>query len=285
MSMSILNFCLNPGIGDVLLCRNILDSIKHQYSAIVLSPNPTIVQGFREVYEKKYYNFCLSFMKEIFSVPPYTIIENGTFPRFSPIDNSFRGLYLTKESIFKMNDYSDLLCKGGNEMVMDEPYVVVTTKVRGTPTTKRYKLVFRDRVMEIISNLSTKYKIVVIGERTPPDNPENRMIGPDRVFCMYDDLMKLNNVIDLTLDSIQTAIPDINRIKNDCVIMNKAKGVITLGIGGNMILSSMTSKKSINFMEDVNYCGYYSGVVHQPQRENITITSDFHLFTRKCKEI
>jgi len=283
--MNIFNATINPGIGDILLCRNMLDTIKHQYDAIVLSPNASIVMGFREVYEKMYYNFCLTFMKEVFSIPPYKVIENSSFQRFSPIDNQFCGLPLTQDAVFKMNDYSSLLCEGVSATQIEEPYIVVTTKVRGTPTFNRYNIVFKDKVINIIMKLSEKYKVVLIGERTPPSNPENRMIGPDRVFCLYNDLPKTGRFIDMTLDSIQTAIPDINRLKHDCVIMNKAIGVITLGIGGNMILSTMMSKKSVNFMEDIYYCGFYAGVVRQPQREGIIITDNFHVFTKKCEEI
>jgi hypothetical protein len=283
--MNIFNATINPGIGDILLCRNMLDAIKHQYDAIVVSPNPTITQNFREVSERKYYNFCLSFMKEVFSIPPYKVVENGSFQRFSPIDGDFRGLVLTKDAVFKMNDYSSLLCNEKAEQKLREPYIVITTKVRGTPTYNRYTHKYKEKIMKIIRNLSNKYAIVLIGEKTPPNNPENRMIGPDRVFCMYEDIKKEIGFVDMTLDRIQTEIPDINRIKNDCMLMNKANAVITLGIGGNMILSSMVSKKSINFLEDVHYCRYYEGVVNQPQREGITITNNFHLFTEKCNEL
>ena len=283
--MNIFNATINPGIGDILLCRNMLDTIKHQYDAIILSPNPTITQNFREVSERKYYNFCLSFMKEVFSIPPYKIVENGSFHRFSPIDGDLRGLPLTNEAIFKMNDYSSLLCNENIENIMREPYIVITTKVRGTPTRSRYSNKFKEKLMKIIRKLYNKYIIVLIGERTPPDNPENRMLGPDRVFCLYDDIKKSVEFVDLTLDRIQTEIPDVNRIKKDCVLMKNASGVITLGIGGNMILSSMVSKKSINYIEDVGYCRYYEGVVNQPQRDGITITNNFQNFIQKCKEI
>jgi hypothetical protein len=283
--MNIFSATINPGIGDILLCRNMLDSIKHQYDAIILSQNESIVKGFREVYEKSYYNFCLLFTKEVFSIPPYKIVENSSLPRFSPIDNSFRGLPLTNEAIFKMNDYSGLLCNNNYDININEPYIVVTMKVRGTPTFDAYNKKYKEKIINLISNLSDKCKVVILGERTPPVNPENKMIGPNRVFCLYNDIPKKDSILDMTLDGKQTAIPDINTLKRDCTIMNRAKCVITLGIGGNMILSSMVSKKSINFLEDVNYCGYYVGMVNQQQREGITITNNFQNFIQKCNEL
>ncbi len=278
---------INPGCGDILLVRNEMDTIKDQYDCISISPNKSIVDRCRDIGDGRYYIFCLEFMRMIFHDHPYKIVEDDSLPRFSIIDNDLKGLPITQDGLFKMNDYSDLLCDGKDYIEGD--YIIVTTKVRGTPLPDSYHRNYKESLIQTLLSLSKKYKIILMGERTPPQSPENIIWLPGKVYCIYDELISnlfiTNNVIDMTVDDIQMAVPDINNLKKDCSIMKKAKAVITLGIGGNMIISTMASTKSINFIEDANYCPYYVGVVNYPQRNGVTITNNFKKFIKECKEI
>ena len=277
--MNQLKLKLHPGIGDILLCRNHLDSIKHLYDEIYLSPSRSIVNGFREMGDGKYYDFCLSFMKSIFPDKPYKIIEDDTLPKFAPVDYAVCDLPITKDGLFKINNYSFLLCKNPSPIQCN--YIVVNTKVRGTPTYSRYNSYYKNDFLKGILSLSNNYKIVVMGERTPPKSPENKMIGPERVFCIYNDLIDIiptSKIIDITLSGDDTAVPHLDNIYRDCSIMKEAKAVITLGIGGNFILSMSVSDNSINFMEDTLYCRFYDWMINHHQRNSVIITNKWSYF-------
>ena len=282
-----ISFTINPGIGDMLLCRNMFDSIKKNYDSITLSLNKNIVNMFREIGTDEYYNFSYNFMKFVFNESPYVIVENSGLPRFSPIENDYKGVQLTNEALYKFNDYSNFLCD--NSQPIDEKYVNDTTKIRGTPHRLQYLEKYQSFLLDTILEVSKKYKIMLIGEKEPASSPENKtFLGGDLVYSQYNTLINYiprNRIIDNTISNIQVAIPDINRIRKDCSLIKYANAVISLGVGGNMIMSAMTARQSINFLQNVNHVPYFAGVVNQQQRDGITITDNFEKFIKKCKEI
>lgn len=121
-----------------------------------------------------------------------------------------------------------------------EPYIVITTKVRDFSHSKYLKT--KDIFINILKSLSTKYKIVVIGEKLIEDTIENRELS---IFSIYKDIVQnIENVIDLTEETISSKEnpPKLDKIRKDCDLMNKANCVITLGDGGNVVLALSVAK-------------------------------------------
>ena len=132
--------------------------------------------------------------------------------------------------------------------------------------------------------LSDKYKIVIIGERDILDSVEYKIIGEQRIYCIYDDLISnlsdTGQLIDLTVSGKEITIPSLKKLQQDCLIMHNAKNVISLGFGGNLILTLASAKSSTNFVGEEttiisSYAPYYVHMSKFPQRNGVCITTRF----------
>jgi len=50
-----------------------------------------------------------------------------------------------------------------------------------------------------------------------------------------------NNILDLTVPALGITAPNLIQIQQDCLIMNKAKLVITIGVGGGFCMATTVS--------------------------------------------
>ncbi len=278
---------LNGGIGDVILARNLLDSIKSSYKSITITPHNDILNKYREG-SSEYLEFLMSFMKMIFNGSPYVVGSDKNYGRFSIMDNLLNGLRISNNGMYCINDYSHLFCDDIN-VPFDKDYIAITTKVRGTPIYSNYYKQYKNVFLDTLKKISNKYAIILLGERKILPSFEYNIIGKERIYCIYDDIMNKisDRCIDLTISGEEAKQPSINKIKEDCAIMRKSKSVITFGFGGNLILALATAKRGLFFLgeEKDPQNVYYTKMSQHKQREGIEVLKDFNIFINHMENI
>jgi len=219
---------IHVGLGDLIYMKAQFDSAKHKFDRIELTFN----KGWSGVHDGYYMNFLNELGQLLFSEPPYVITEID-HPHMSAVDiHRDHKILLTKPNL------SYLLCKG-TPLDIDSEYIVLTTKLRYFNRKKFDEL--SPKFFNTIERLSHKYKIVVLGERVVEMNAEYKLWGVDEIYSIYDDIIKnapSDRIVDLTIPALGITSPSIAQIQQDCLIMNLAKMVITLGVGGNFSMAT-----------------------------------------------
>jgi hypothetical protein len=233
--------CVNMGIGDMLMIRYQLDSVKDRYSEAILSPN---VPWFKNNIRSSEWTdgYIIDLMKMIFSSPHYKITDD--YSSFTWRD-SCQMETLDKITPAGCNYLKDLFCVG-KKLNIDEPYVTLTTKVRVVQKSSYPDL--KDKLFEALNNVAKKYKIVILGEKKLPNWNEFTM-NPNDIFVIYDDIIKnlpKERLVDLTFDNMTKS--SLKKVQQDCVYMRDANMNIMLGIGGNWFLG-LVAGRSISYYE------------------------------------
>lgn len=233
--------CVNMGIGDMLMIRYQLDSVKDRYSEAILSPN---VPWFKNNIRSSEWTdgYIIDLMKMIFSSPHYKITDD--YSSFTWRD-SCQMETLDKITPAGCNYLKDLFCVG-KKLNIDEPYVTLTTKVRVVQKSSYPNL--KDKLFEALNNVAKKYKIVILGEKKLPNWNEFTM-NPNDIFVIYDDIIKnlpKERLVDLTFDNMTKS--SLKKVQQDCVYMRDANMNIMLGIGGNWFLG-LVAGRSISYYE------------------------------------
>src|SRR5262249_48834942 len=158
---------------DNILLRMALDTVKHNFDEINISHDVDIVNHHRNG-DPKYFKFLDDIGTLLFSEPPYNFNHNKydiiyTYNTYKRLDIKIKQPKL---------DY--LLCKGV-ALDLDQEYIVITTKIRTLPRQVFYSLA--PRLWNVLTALSHKYKIVVLGER----EMEGPM--PNDIYSIYKDIM------------------------------------------------------------------------------------------------
>lgn len=263
--MKKLEFTIAAGIGDNIVLRMALDSVKHNYDEIRISHNKDIVNIHRNG-DPNYFKFLNDLGSLLFSEKPYIFDHN-----IYPIIYTHR-TYINLNIKIKKPNLNYLLCKGSPLNIGE--YIVLTTKIRTLP--KATFLNLAQKLWVVLNTLSNKYKIVVMGEREMDGD-----ITAD-TYSIYNDIMSnLSNdkIIDLTIPILGKDAPTLNKIQQDCLIMENAKFVIANGIGGNVWMSAAVAN-TIGFRTDNEEI---TDIVINPEFENIFITKNFDHFIDKIK--
>lgn len=245
---NVLKAKINLGLGDIIYTKALLDRTHDNYNKIYLSPNKTILNTYRDG-DIVFYNFCKNFMKLIFDNSIYTITDDQSYPQMMPHQYKEYKTEPIKPSLVTYLCDSQYVLPNG---LLEDNYIVITTKVRALDISL-YEQLVKSGFWNNVKLLSNKYKLVVIGEREIGENKEYKNISRS-VYSVYDDIVKhigKDNIIDLTIPELGKTSPSIDNIKVDCSIMNKASYVITIGIGGNFVLSTSVAKNTICYGEKV----------------------------------
>ena len=275
---------INLGIGDIIYTKTILDNNMSKYNKISLCPNKFLLDTYRNS-DINHYNFCKDFIYLLFDNSIYEINDDQTYP-----ETPTHYLYTKYDMIPKKPELHSYLCDNNfilpNGLVENE-YIVITTKVRATKKSTFDKLV-KSGFWYNMKLLSNKYKIVVIGERDIDINDEYKLI-PDSIFTIYDDIIKYigkENIIDLSIPSFNDVTSSIESIKIDCTIMSKALYVMSIGIGGNFCMSTAVAKNTLCFFDDNNFPIIdYLYKTHKNENPSVFITDDIREFNTKIMEI
>lgn len=242
------------------------DTVKDQYQQISVAHNRYLLAEYKGG-DAPYHRFLDELGSILFSEPPY-VFDHGDHPVISTHQT-----YLDLQTAIKSPNLDHLLCKGSS-LNLDRQYIVITTKIRGLASSVFNSL--SSEFWSALQQLSTKYKIVVIGERNIEPNREyqNPAVMISSIYDQIIRIVKPENLLDLTVPGFGITAPNLNQIRQDCLIMKEAKLVITFGIGGNVWMSSAVAN-TIGFRADNE--GIIDCVV-KPEFQNIFITKDWNAF-------
>lgn len=271
--MNVLRATIPIGLGDIIYVKAMFDAIPGRYSQVRLKFHREIIQSYK--FDPNYNQFLDEIGSLFFSEPPYVLTDEPGIP--------FYGLV----SICQDNNIipvrprlQHLLCKG-QPLEVDEEYIVIVTKVRYL---SRHLL--DNKVMEmwkVINKLSTKYKVVILGEREVQMHLGYQEIGSNDVYSIYDSIktnVPANRIIDLSIPALGISSPNLSQIQQDCLIMNKAKFVVTLGIGGSFCMATAVANV-VGYREDQDSI---ADVVFREEYHDTTVTSTWPRFINKLNE-
>lgn len=270
--MKTLAYEITVGIGDNLVMRVFLDTIKHNYDRISISHSREVMRIYRNN-DPKYWKFLDDLGTLLFSEPPYVFTHDKNPPIHTM--NTIRSLGITP----RKPNLDHLLCKGQSLNVGQE-YIVLTTKAR---VFDRIKFLPQSvQLWATLKKLSEKYKIVILGEREVEQSKE---YAPNKntIFGIYEQIianLPADRIIDLTIPALGITAPELTKIQQDCVIMKEAKFVITLGIGGNFWLA-VSVANTIGYRTDTDWV---TDLISNPHYPSAFITKDWNQFINKLGE-
>lgn len=263
-------------LGEIINIKYHLDLVKSQYDQIFIGFHTQLWDASLHTeapdwaYKRQLWvKFLSDIGKLFFSEPPYVV---------RPTSNTFSGDTATLMAKLGIQPHkiemAHLLCKG-TPLNVGEEYIVVTTKVR--QILRRPFLPQSIKLWEVLSKLSKKYKIVILGERVVEMRKE---YGPYNggVFGIYDELianLPADRVLDLTVPALGETVSDLSQIQQDCLIMNQAKFVVTLGVGGNFCMSTSVARMAIGYRTD-NLD--FANKVYSREYPNAIVTKDWAYF-------
>lgn len=221
------SICVNMGVGDLILIKSMLDFTKDRFSKVKISLNTPLFDSIRS---KDYKNgFIKDYFEMLFTPPFYEITKN--LKQQKREDSMLYSLDKIKTVL--PQHLRDLMCDG-TPLDIDEPYVTINTKIRCLDKSS-YDGIKND-FFRILKDISTRYKIVILGEKKLPNWKEINVMFKD-IYLMYDDIIKnisKERIVDLTFETVENG--SVSNIKQDCLIMKNAKNNIFMGIAGNWCL-------------------------------------------------
>ena len=211
--------------------------------------------------------------KLFFSEPPY-ILERNSITYGGAVDMLVKKINLPPQK----PKLGHILCKG-TSLNLDEEYIVITTKVRELERSIIAPLF--SQMWKILTQISQKYKIVILGERVVEMRKEYEN---KPVFGIYDDIicnLPSDRIVDLTIPALGETVSNLDQIQQDCLIMKEAKLVITIGIGGNFCMALASADMVIGFRADETE--FTDAIFNGREYPDAIITKDWHRFISALK--
>ena len=269
--MSVLETTICLGIGDNIVVRMYMDMIKHNYSCIRISHDKHVLRDFRGN-DPKWINFLDNIGNLLFSEPPYQF----THTQYGPVQTHHMIVNLGVK--IKKPNIDHLLCHG-TPLNIGEEYIIITTKIRALP--KMFLYTIMHKFWRTLKKLSTKYKIVIMGEREVEKSKEYAPFS-NTIFGIYEQIIcnvPPDRVVDLTVPALGVSVPDLGKIQQDCLIMKNAKFVISFGIGGNLWMASAVANV-IGFRNDNDDT---TDVIANPEFTSLYLTKNWDDFIHKLE--
>jgi hypothetical protein len=277
--MKTLSLSLPTSLGEIINMKGHLDCVKDQYAKITVSFNKELwktglhmeAPGWKEK-EALWNKYLDDIGKLFFSEPPYTV------------DNFSHPFYITDGLVAKLGipprkvELGHLLCKG--ESLNIGHYIVMTTKVRHVE--KKQFMPLSIQLWKVLQELSSKYKIVVLGEREVEMRKEYEMFKSN-IFGLYDQIianLPPNRIVDLTVPALGETVADLSKIQQDCLIMRDAQFVITIGIGGNSCMAAAVANMNIGYRTDKTP---FTDAIFNKEYPNAIITKNWDYFIQVLK--
>ena len=260
--MANLEMQVSCGIGDLIYIHSQLESIKHKYDKIHITPKVSILSHpARGKNNYTYLSFLQEFMNLLFSEEPYSVVP------FCELDDSQEGAsrlihtssgYPSRDAVslnramgipFRQPNLASKLCLGSS-LAIKEDYIVLTTRVRefSHQIYKKLKESIFNTLNETAKN--SNIKILLLGDR---DMGKTLDVTVHGIFSVYSDaILSLDPsiVIDLTVDESLVSRPvGLKSLQQDCLLMNESLAVISFGIGGNASLSIASEARVINLSD------------------------------------
>jgi hypothetical protein len=263
------SICL--GLGDNIVARIIFDTVKHEYNLIKISHDKNVIRHHKNG-DSAYLKFLDDIGTLLFTEPPY-IFDHNAYQAIHTL-NTVKSLSVpvTKPKL------QHLLCKG-TPISIDEEYVVITTKIRAISRKKILPMLIK--LWKVLQKLSTKYKIVILGEREVEKNVEYGHFM-DLAYGIYDQIitnLPTDRVIDLTIPALGVTAPTLPQIQQDGLIMQRAKFIITLGLGGNVWLAATAGNKVIGYRNETDN-DYAADIILNPNFTSAKIFKNWDEFIK-----
>jgi hypothetical protein len=170
------------------------------------------------------------------------IIKYNNIPsemvRFVISNNSSINHWLPYECIENYN----LKFDDTNENINLDEYIIFHTKCRHTRD-ENYS-VFKQIIARFCSNNTSKYKIIIMGERIFPHTEEVDVHGITTVYNELIELKNHNDIIDNSIENIYSNL-DYDNYKKDIKLIQNAKYNICFGLGGQLCTSTIFGKSTI----------------------------------------
>jgi len=131
--------------------------------------------------------------------------------------------------------------------IVDTKYIVFHTKCRFDSFFDYQN--FKTCIGNFYKNFKTKFKCIILGERTFPDTWEGNI---HKITTIYDELLQLKNnniVIDMSTDSIYDNL-DYNKYLYDRNLIQNANYNILCGNGGQFVISLCYSQQNIIYTKN-----------------------------------
>ena len=144
-------------------------------------------------------------------------------------------------------DYSDMIRNFDITRTLDYKYIIIHTKVRFGFNSEKLVSNTKSALRKFFSNVKSKYKILILGERKLAENSATKAIPA--MTTIYDECMLLknnNDAIDLTEEEMYNT-PDMARFERDIGLIHNAEYNIGVGHGGQFCFNLFFSKKSIYY--------------------------------------
>jgi hypothetical protein len=235
------NICI--GLGDALYTRGMIDPFKDRFDQIKISFDKGVINTYKPK-DNNYLHFLNDIGKLLFSESPF-IFNAGQFKIRNIID-------ISRECNFPLvkPNLKNIMCKGAL-LNLEEPYLVITTKHRFFPRTEWNRI--KDHFWYILTRLSKKYIIVILGEKEIEKSKENIGWGENNIYSIYYEVISRipqNRYLDLTIPALGITAPNLKQIQQDCMIMSEAEFVILFGNGGHFCMATSVAN-SIGY--NINY--------------------------------
>ena len=267
------SICL--GLGDNIIARIIFDTVKHQYSEIRISHDQAVINLYKKG-DAGYLKFLNNIGTLLFTEYPYVFdkVPHQAIHTFNTIRNF--------SPIAKPN-LQHILCKGAPFSV-DSEYIIITTKIRMISKNKFLPLSID--LWRVLKQLSNKYKIVIMGEKSLDESIAYRQDLPENVaYSIYDQIisnLSSDRVVDLTIPSLGLIAPDLVKIQQDGLIIQGAKAIITLGDGGNLWHAIATGNKIIGYRDDQDH---NADLILQPNFTHVKMHKIWKDFIKEVERI
>jgi hypothetical protein len=126
------------------------------------------------------------------------------------------------------------------------------------------------------------YKLVVLGEKVVEMNPEYQHYTDRYIYSIYQDIMShvgADRIVDLTFPALGITSPNLTQFLQDCLILNQAKFVITLGVGGNFCMATAVAN-TIGYRLDNDEI---ADLIFKNELPNAFVTKEFDRFINRIK--
>ena len=241
--MSINIYHKHHALGDQMHMFSLIWAIKDNYKSINLYINYEIVCHFRGRSYEKYIN---TFINALYSKISNVTLHHRKSPSPSQLQlpplpknilSKFDLAELVKTNVSLPNLFElDIIPKIDKFVCDHREFIVIPMRIRYPPKSFDLKLFF-----DVISKLSVRYKIVLIGEQKL--DKEN-----DEIFTIYNKIIPFldsNQIdfIDLTSSNyLYRGDANIDHLWSDLNIIRNAKFVLTFGVSGFIDICSFICK-------------------------------------------
>jgi hypothetical protein len=249
------------GIGDILIWKIYSYYENIDIKQIIISLDNIYIY---RTHPTEYLDFIQYLINKLFMNVPIKYMENAEckYPNFTR--------KITNPLIYNLISFNTIYT------IPYSNYIIFHTKLRIPEEGLEYFINNYKKIYDYIKILKTKKTILLLGERTIDTNIETYIHNIKSIYPLLLELKAHNNVIDLTKETIHNA-NTIEDFEKDSQLIHNAECNITMGYGGNFVLSTAIAKYTIAYTP---FCdSYYIDVLDSNTIKNTKTIEHF------CNEI